>query len=413
MDSIRSTLTRLSYWGPSNQLRKPLTAALFVVGFLGHLARRRGVLSHPALFGKTVKSSFWGAFADGFEVSTTLITGLTCRLPQPRFFATLLPIAWTPTTYAILAALVAVGSCAIATRFQLVWALGGWIPRAIVFVALLALPQVAETHATLTNIAWWAGIGLLLIGLSDDPLGVVGSSGRSGVRRDRCPDWTHRDRACADCCVALVAGPVESDAALTAAWAISPLLQVVVLRGQNRKVESVNWGADLGGVFVRRWFGPFTNGSNYVQSRLAGPSWSRNAWLITVLFAVGLLVVAIRGRDRGAGIVLLALGSLQILAGFVAMGPLAHLLPDRYTVGASAAIVLVAASPRPSDWPTRIAQTLLIIWALIGWPRNVAVPERKAPSFAKAAACLEQADTTCLVPAIPEAFSFNITPADR
>lgn len=160
-------------------------------------------------------------------------------------------------------------------------------------------PQVAETHATLTNIAWWAGIGLLLIGLSDDPLA-----------------WWGRVGEAVFVVIVVLTGPIgivlapivvwrwwrvrsNWTAALTAAWAISALLQVVVLRGQNRKVESVNWGADLGGVFVRRWFGPFTNGSNYVQSRLAGPSWSRNAWLITVLFAVGLLVVAIRGRDRG------------------------------------------------------------------------------------------------------------------
>jgi hypothetical protein len=414
MDSIRSTLTRLASWEPSNQLRKPLATALFVVGFLGHLARRRGVLSHPALFGEDGQIFFLGSHRNGVSsikdaYNGYLLVGTRCL----AFFATLLPIAWTPTTYAILAALVAVGSCAIAMRFQLMWAFGGWLPRAAVFGALLLLPQVAETHATLTNIAWWGGIGLLLIGLSDDPLA-----------------WWGRAAEAAFVLIVVLTGPIgivlapivvwrwwrvrsNWTAALTAVWAGAALLQVVVLRGQNRKVESVKWGADLGGVFVRRWFGPFTTGSDYVQSHLAGPPWSRNAWLLTLLFAGGLLVVAVRGRDRGAGIVLLALGSLQILAGFVAMGPLAHLLPDRYTVGASAAIILVAASARPSDWPTRVAQVLLIIWALIGWPRNIAVPERKAPSFAKAAACLEQADTTCRVPAVPEPFSFEVTPADR
>jgi hypothetical protein len=414
MDSIRSTLTRLASWEPSIQLRKPLTAALFVVGFIGHLARRSGVLSHPALFGEDGQIFFLGSLRNGLGSINDAYNGyLLVGTRGLALFATLFPIAWTPTTYAILAALTAVGSCAIATRFQLVWALGGWVPRALVFGALILLPQVAETHATLTNIAWWGGIGLLLIGLSDDPVGWWGRAGEAAF-----------------VVIVVLTGPIgivlapivvwrwwrvrsSWSAALTALWAVAALAQVVVLRGQNRKVESVKWGADLAGVFVRRWFGPFTTGSSYVQSHLAGPSWSRNAWLLTLLFAGGLVLVAVRGRDRGAGIILLTLGAVQILAGFVAMGPLAHLLPDRYTVGASAAIVLVAATARPSERPIQIAQAALIVWALIGWPRNVGVPERKAPSFSKAATCLEQPDTTCRVPAVPEPFSFTITPADR
>jgi hypothetical protein len=414
MDSIRSTLTRLASWEPSNQLRKPLAAALFVVGFVVHLARRPGVLSHPALFAEDGQIFFLGSHRDGLSSINDAYNGyVIVGTRSLAFFSTLLPIAWTPTTYAILAAMVAVGSCAIATRVQLVWALGGWIPRTTVFAALVFLPQVAETHATLTNIAWWGGIGLLLIGLSDDPLHSWGRAAEAAY-----------------VVVVVLTGPIgivlapvvvwrwwrvrsNWTAVLTALWAAASLVQVVVLRGQDRKVESVKWGADLGGVMIRRWFGPFTSGSEYVQSHLAGPPWTRTAWLATVLFAVGLIVVAVRGRDRGAGVVLLALGAIQIVAGFVAMGPLAHLLPDRYTVGASAAIILVAASARPSEWPIQILQAALIIWALIGWPRNVGVPERKAPSFSKAAACLEQSNTTCRVPAVPEPFSFTVTPADR
>ncbi len=116
-----------------------------MVGFLGHLARRRGVLSHPALFGEDGQIFFLGSLRDGVRSINDAYNGyLLVGSRSLAFFATLLPIAWTPTTYAILAALVAVGSCAIATRFQLVWALGGWIPRAIVFVALLALPRLPK-----------------------------------------------------------------------------------------------------------------------------------------------------------------------------------------------------------------------------------------------------------------------------
>jgi hypothetical protein len=414
MDSFRSTFTRIGSWEPSAQLRRPFLAVLFITGFIVHLARRPGVLSRPALFAEDGQVFFASSLRDGVSGLTDAYNGYVLLGPRTlALLATIFPIAWTPTIYALFAAAVAVSSCAIATRFRLEWALGGWVQRSLVFLALLLIPQVAETHATLTNVVWWAGIGLLLIGLSDDPLGWMGRLGELLF-----------------VVVVVLTGPIgivlapvvvwrlwrirsQWTAILTGAWAVAALTQVVVLRGQDRKVESVNWSSDLGGVFVRRWFGPFPNGSRYVQDRLTGPAWSRNAWLLAVGFAVGLVVVALRGRDRGAGLVLLALGGLQIVAGFVAMGPLAHLLPDRYTVGASAAVVLVAATARPSEWPIRIVHLGLIVWALIGWPRNLSVPERTAPSFAPAAACLEKPDTTCRVPVVPDVFSFSVSPADR
>jgi hypothetical protein len=414
MDSIRSTLTRIGSWEPSPQLRRPFLVVLYVTGFIVYLARRPGVLSRPALFAEDGQVFFLSSVRDGVGGLTDAYNGYVLIGPRTlALVATFFPIAWTPTTYAVLATIVAVGSCALATRFQMEWALGGWVQRALVFLALLLIPQVAETHATLTNIVWWAGIGLLLIGISDDPIG-----------------WAGRIGELVFVILVVLTGPIgivlapiavwrwwrvrsHWSAALTGVWAIAALVQIVVLRGQDRKVESVNWSSELGGVFVRRWFGPFPNGARYVQDRLTGPAWSRSAWLLAVGLAMGLVVIAVRGRDRGAGLVLLALGGLQIVAGFVAMGPLAHLLPDRYTVGASAAVVLVAAIARPNEWPIRIAHIGLIIWVLIGWPRNVPVPERKAPSFAPAAACLEKPDTTCRVPVVPDVFSFSVTPADR
>lgn len=387
---------------------------LFSVGFVAHMARRRGVLSHPALFAEDGQVFLLGSLRDGVRGLNDVYNGyLIVGTRGLALLATLFPIGWTPSTYAVLAGLVAVGSCGIATRSQLTWAFGGWMPRALVFLGLLFLPQVAETHATLTNAIWWGGVGLVLVGLSDEPVTWWGHAGEMAF-----------------VVVVSLTGPIGIvllpiafwrlwrvrsawTAILAAVWGATGMVQLLILRGQDRKVESVEWGARLSGVLVRRWFGPFTTGSTYVQTHLAGPPWSRTAWLFTLVFAGGLVAIALRGRDRGAGAVLLVLGALQIVAGFVALGPLAPLLPDRYALGATASVVLLLASARPNQWPFRVAQLALIVWVLIGWPRNVSVPERPGPSFTNAGRCLEQPDTTCRVPAVPEPFSFTITPNDR
>lgn len=387
---------------------------LFAAGFLAHMGRRRGVLSNPVLFAEDGQIFMLGSLREGVRGLNDVYNGyLIVGTRALALLATLFPIGWTPSTYAVFAGIVAVGSCAIATRSQMTWAFGGWIPRALVFLALLMLPQVAETHATLTNAIWWAGIGLLLIGISDEPF-----------------TWWGRVAEVAFVIVVTLTGPIGIvvlpvvmwrlwrirlpwTAILAAVWGVTAAVQLLILRGQDRKVESVDWGTNLGGVLVRRWFGPFTAGSTYVQTHLVGKPWSRGAWLLAVVFGCGLVVVALRGRDRGAGAMLLALGLLQIGAGFVALGPLAAFLPDRYALGATAAVVLTVAAARPHQWPVRVVQISLIVWMLIFWPRNVSVPQRPAPSFAEAARCLEQPNTTCRIPATPEQFSFTLTPNDR
>ncbi len=414
MESIRTTFARLASWEPTRRVHRFLMPTLFVVGFGAYMSRRRGVLSRPALFAEDGQVFFLSSIRDGVRGINDVYNGyLIVGTRTLAFLATLFPISWTPSTYAVLSGLVAIGCCAIATRSQLTWAFGGWIPRALVFLALVFLPQITETHATLTNTIWWGGVGLLLIGLSDEPITWWGRLGELGF-----------------VVIVTLTGPIGIvlspivvwrlwrvrspwTAVLTAAWAVSCLIQLVVLRGQERKVEPVTWGQDLSAVAIRRWFGPFTTGTAYVQSHLAGPAWSRLPWVLTVAFAFALFAIAVRGRDRGAGLVLLVLGAAQIGAGFVALGPLAVYLPDRYTVGATASVIFIVAAARPTQWPLRVIHVVVVVWMVVGWPRNVSVPHREAPSFAEAGRCLEQSNTTCRVPAIPDPFSFLVTPTDR
>ncbi len=409
--STRATTSwqRLTSWEPHGCSRRLITAALLGGGFVLHMARRRGVLSHPILFAEDGQVFFMGNRSEGLRVLNNAYAGYLVVGPRVgAFAASLLPLAWTPVAFALFAAAIATGSCGLALSGRTAWLLGAWPMRTLVFAALLLLPQVAETHATLTNVMWWGGVGLLLIGIADDPVSRWGCvfealfviavllSGPIGIVFAPIMLWRWwRTRS-------------AWTGALSVIWAAACLVQIVVLRGQNRDVGKVTWSADIAAVLVRRWFGPFTIGADSVQRHLAGPAWSRLAWWATVVFVALVAVVALWARDRGAAVVLLALGTLHVVAGFVAMGPLAHLLPDRYTVGAGAAVIIAVAGARPTSRLVRCAMAVVVVWALIVWPRNVVVPQRVGPSFAPAAACISAQQPTCRVPVYPDPFSFDV-----
>jgi hypothetical protein len=411
MNAVRSAWSRVESWEPDRTLRLVLTAVAITLGFVVFLARRRGVVSHPMLFAEDGPIFFRGNRLHGVAALNDAYAGYLVIGPRVgALLASLLPIAWTPLFFAVFAAVCAVGACSLVFNERTAWFLGGWAPRAAVFFALLLLPQVSETHATLTNVMWWGGIALLLVGIADDPATTTA----------RVFEGTVVAAVLVSGPIGLVFSPVivwrwwrtrsTWSAALVGLWALLGAVQVFILRGQHRDVGRVPWSSTIARVLVQRWFGPFAIGADYVQEHLNGPGWSRTTWWSTVLFMVLVVVVAVRANARFAGVLLLLLGALHTIAGFVAMGPLAHLLPDRYTVGAGGAVVLLAVGARPREWWSRGAQVALIVWMLVVWPGNVAVPERVGPSFAPAARCLEHHTESCRVPVFPEPFSLDVPP---
>lgn len=396
-------------WEPRGRVRWLLTTTTLLAGFFLYLSRRHGVIAHPILFAEDGQVFFLANRLHGVAALNDAYAGYLVIGPRTlALIASFLPIAWTPLVFALLASVLSVGSCGLALSERTAWLLGGWLPRTVVFAALVFLPQVAETHATLTNVMWWGGIGLLLIGIADDPLTGPGKvfevalvvavllSGPIGIVFAPVIAWRWwRTRS-------------RWTFTLGVIWAVCCAVQVFILRGQHRNVGKVPWGAEIGGVFIRRWFGPFAIGAGYVQRHLAGPGWSRSTWAATGLFAVLVVVVAVHARDRGAALVMLLVGSLHVIAGFFALGPLARLLPDRYTVGAGAALILAIAGARPSRNWVRGVHIALIVWTLVVWPRNVIVPARVGPSFKPAAACLAAHRPVCRLPAYPDPFSFDV-----
>ena len=415
-----ASFKNIGEWEPHRQARTALSGVALFVAFVAHVLRRPGAISRPLLFAEDAPVFFLGNLRTGWQGINDAYNGyLIVGTRTMAFVASRFPYAWTPRLYALLTAVVTVGCCGIVLGQRCAWAFGGWWLRVAVLFALIFLPQITESHLTLTNATWWAGVGLLLIGIADDPSSwwgcvleavfviVVVLTGPIGIVLSPIVAWRYwRTRS-------------KWVLALGAMWATAALVQLAILRGQHRKVEAVDWSPELAGVMVRRWSGPFTAGSAYVQTRLnasagpGAPGWSRSAWLGAVALLVAVAVLAWRGRDRGLGFMMLFFGALQIAAGFVALGPLARLLPDRYALGACAGLVLAVAAARPADWWARLLQAAVVVLVLMSWPRNVPVPDRVGPSFRDAAECLERSGTTCDVPAIPPPFSIRVLPTDR
>jgi hypothetical protein len=420
--------------GRRNRARTSLTpiavSAIALVGLALHLARRPGAVLRPVLFAEDGQVFLAGALRDGIRGLFEPYAGYLVVGPRlGAFAATIVSARHIPLAFALIAAAYSVGCCSLVLSTRVAWLLGSLPRRVAVFVALLLLPQVAETHATLTNVMWWGGIALLIVGLSDDPgtwkgrvaealiIASVLLSGPIGIVFSPIAAWR------------LLRLRTRWSLFITLQWAALCLTQLLVLRGQDRDVGNVPIGRETAAVFVRRWFGPFTVDSTYVQRRLAGPAWSAWAWWRTVMFMVAVVAIAtlalsLFARERAknelrtlggtAPLLLLGLGALHVIAGFVAMGKLALLLPDRYTVGAGAALVLaVAACAVPRFRPARVLYALVLLTALIVWPRNVAVPDRVGPSFDDAGRCLATEDQICQIPVIPEPFSFQIGPESR
>lgn len=90
----------------------------------------------------------------------------------PRLLASLaspLPLTWAPTVYVCAAVVTVVAITSIVLSARMRWLLPRpWQPP-LALAVLTLLPAVDEPFGNLANLIFWAGLGLLLLSLCDDP----------------------------------------------------------------------------------------------------------------------------------------------------------------------------------------------------------------------------------------------------
>lgn len=122
------------------------------------------------LFFKDAVERGWIAILDPYAGQLVVVPRAIASVLAP------LPAAMQPTLYAVAAALVAVLSSGIvlSPRWRVSVPLGA---RFACLLALLCMPGMGDTHATVATSHWWLGIGLLLLGMLRDPRGRLGRAG--------------------------------------------------------------------------------------------------------------------------------------------------------------------------------------------------------------------------------------------
>jgi hypothetical protein len=161
----------------SRRLHAPLLVGMIAVATALLWLRNPASVLAPTLWAEDGTLFFrdaiergWGALLDPYAGQLVVASRAIAAAVAP------LPAAWQPTLYAVAALLLAVLSCAIvlSPRWRDAVPLGA---RFACLLALVCMPGVGETYGTLSNSHWWLGIGLLLVGMLQDPHSRLGRAG--------------------------------------------------------------------------------------------------------------------------------------------------------------------------------------------------------------------------------------------
>jgi hypothetical protein len=401
-----------STWEPVGATRVALTAAMVALGSVVYVLRRPTALSEPQLLAEdgpilllqTLQRG-WRSFNDAYAGYLIVIPRLLAWLVSP------LPIRLTPVLYAWAATLFAAAVASIVLSARIAWLLPSYTRRIVLFAGLLMLPQMPEVHATLVNTVWWCGIGLVLLGLCDDPVTAWGKAVEAGVTVLLVLSGA----------AAIVTAPIALhrlwrtrsrwSLVFTGTWGACAVAQLVILRSQDRAVGDVTGpAAQLIGVSLKRVIGPFAVSQAYVADHLVADRYRPAAWLAVVFVSVLFVVVTAVGLPRATGPVVLLLVVLSMVGGVLAMGPLARYLPDRYATVPTALVALVAVAAAPRHRWVQWMRVVMVAWLLVVWPMNVAVPRRQPHDWTEAGRCLSRGDIPCRVPVLPEDRTFDVPP---
>jgi hypothetical protein len=394
---------------------------LVAVGAFLHVMRRPTALTHATLFAEDGQIYFLEAYRWKWRALNDPYAGYL-SVPQ-RTLAWITRVGFlghAPLAYAAGAGIIAVVSCSLALSARMVWLFPTRSRRIGAFLALLLLPGLEEAHLTLTNIMWFLGIALLLIGLSDDPRTTVGQAAELAAIIAITLAGPIAIVLAPLALVRVIRTRTRHSWTVAITWALGVLVQLIELKTHPREQGVVSWTPKFVEVGFRRMFGVFAVGDTYVQQRTATLKWGVPATLAAITLAALIVMCTLLSRHRVIGMVLLAIAALSLVAGFIALGRNALYLPDRYSVLPTAIVVVLAASwsrrrvgsvtPQWQEYLGAATVTWMIVGVVVSFP----ITARPAKSFEPAAQCLETAKTgtACAIPVFPEPFSFSVVKKD-
>jgi hypothetical protein len=403
-DRTRTTLATWREWHPPGPVWVQALVAV-AVGTLVTLGRRPGAVTGAALWAEDGRVFLVQALERGVGAVNDSYAGYLHVVPRLiAMGASWLPFGWTPTVYALGAAVVTSACCALVLSDRMAWLMPSWFARAGTFVLLLCLPRVDEIHATLTNSIWWCGIALLLLILCEDPTRPVGRvaelvavivlvlSGANGMLLAPFVVlrwWRTRS---------LHSGLV------IAAWWASAGVQAWVLAHADRSLGdglpnafvAAHWG-------VERAFGPFVLGAPFIDE----PAHLISGYpglALAVIAVLGLVaaVVIITGQRPTTSILVFGVAAIGVAAGFRTLGPSARLLPARYTAVPAAALLIGIVSARPPQAVVAWAKVVLVSWIVLVRPLDYSLTPRASVDWGPVTRCVE-ADLVprCVAPLNP------------
>lgn len=146
------------------------STGIILMGIALMTARRVDVVSDPKLWAEDGAVFLVGSFTAGAHSLLTTYAGYLHLIPRTwALLTTLLPIRDLALSYSGFAIVFDVFCCALALSRRLDWLIPSPGFRATAFFALIVLPGTSEIFGTLTNSIWYAGVALILLGLSVQP----------------------------------------------------------------------------------------------------------------------------------------------------------------------------------------------------------------------------------------------------
>jgi hypothetical protein len=384
-----------------------------VVGLVVLIARRPTAVTRPGLYAEDGDVFLLDSLLRGAASIFHPYNGYIHLVPRlGALAATALPLGWTPIVYVLMSGVVAVAACSTVISDRFAPLIPSRTMRLWLFVMLLLIPRLTETHLALNSTLWYCGLGLVIIALSTDPTSraarvaeliavpILGLTGLAGlVLAPVAAVRIIRSRSRQAWCVAGL-------------WWATAAIQGAVYLTQHRQNGKVPIGEPLARGAVAKTVGALVMGRPAVDQWWGG---RLPTGLLIVAGLVGLVWLAIwvGGAPWLIWAALAYTVGATTVAGFLALGPGAPLLPDRYTVLPIAALLIGLFVARPRFRPLMLARNVLLVVIVVARVFDFVVPSRPETHWDQSEKCLDVVSQQCDIPLNPPGWTLTLSPGLR
>lgn len=406
-----NAIGRLAGWGP----RRPVVAGctVAVIGFVVLVLRRPSAVNDPGLYAEDGVIFLLESLRDGAGAIFHPYNGYVHLLPRLiAAVSSFLPLGWTPVVYSAATGMASVGACTMLLSRRFERLLAPYAARVALVALLVLLPRLTEVHLALNSVLWWCGVALLLTALADDPATTAGRVSEVAVTIV----------AVLSGLAGVVLAPIAATRWLrtrsrhslivVGAWWGGAVAQLAVYATQDRQNGSVPIGTPLARAAIEKTFGALALGRPAVDEHWRGGT----PTIVLVLLGLVAVVWAVITIEGTAWLVWAPIGwtiAAATVAGFLALGPSAAALPDRYTVLPTAALLIGLVAARPRSRALRAAQLALLVVVVVLRVSDYVVPARPTTGWEHSIECLDHVRRTCVVPLNPDGWTLTLPPGLR